>query len=332
MPATKEQMFADFQTVYGADWAKKQLPDKLYINDLATIGTFLHPDSELFLKALQKLDEEMLKLFEARTLQTFPKSRIAPKSVSSFSHGRNVVHTTKIKKEDLVTDTGKDATKHLLTEVLAKFEKAEGFADVDEQTGKCVCFYNNLGNDEFAGAIKTKHLAKDYVGDLHGTYTHRIQWYLAGIMKNDLGLKSTSISTLFGLSGRTWGLVFDRNANDKIRLINDDFRRPELMNPWIANNHRRGNYSWPILSAFLKSRLERLPRGWAPDILKLNLARKMYGVTPSSNYRSNSKEGNTQELQRLLTSEQVDEVTRAINGATYDPQKNGIVSFASKSQ
>jgi type VI secretion system protein VasG len=85
--------------------------------------------------------------------------------------------------------------------------------------------------------------------------------------------------------------VFDRTAGEGITVLDKDFWRPELMNPWTANNYRNGNYSWHVLSAFLKSRLKRLPRGWTPDILRINLAAKLFPAKekPSANYRKAKK-------------------------------------------
>jgi type VI secretion system protein VasG len=42
--------------------------------------------------------------------------------------------------------------------------------------------------------------------------------------------------------------VFDRTAGEGITVLDKDFWRPELMNPWTANNYRNGNYSWHVLS------------------------------------------------------------------------------------
>jgi|GEM_PF-4201666 len=334
MPATKEQMLDEFKLKYGEiEWDSKKLGEKKYLNDLAIIGSFLHPENSLFCEALQKLDDEMIKLFEERTMTKFNKGKIVQKSFSDFSHGRDVKQTTKVQSlTGEVVDTKEDATKHLLSTVLARYEKSQGFADVDEQTGKCVCFYNGLPGDEFGASIKTMHMAKDYVGDEHGAYTHRIQWYLAGIMRKDLGLQSADMKTLFSLSGRTWGLVFDRNAGEKILLLKDDFRRPELMNPWLANNPRYGNYGWPVLSAFLKSRMNRLSRrGWAPDVLKINVASKLYGVKPSANYRTNTATKNAQELAGFkLSEEQLVEINKVVGGGIYDPAKNKMISFVTK--
>lgn len=334
MPATKEQMLEEFKLKYGeSEWESKKLGEKKYLNDLAIIGSFLHPENSLFCEALQALDDAMIKVFEERTLTTFNKGTKVQKSFSDFSHGRAVKHTTKIASPTgEITDTKDDATKHLLSIVLARFEKSQGFVDVDEQTGKCVCFYNGLPGDEFGASIKSMHMAKDYVGDEHGAFTHRIQWYLAGIMRKKLALQSTGMNTLFSLSGRTWGLVFDRNAGPKVALLKDDFRRPELMNPWIANNPRYGNYGWPVLSAFLKSRMNRMSRrGWAPDVLKINLAAKMYGKTPSATYRSNSAIQNAKELEGFNLSEvQMTEINKVVGGGIYDPAQNKMISLVTK--
>jgi hypothetical protein len=326
--ATKSQMLDEFQAIYGGQWEKDKLNEKKYINDLATIGSFLHPDNSLFCEALQKLDEAMVKLFESRTGTKFNRgSKIAPKVMSDFAHGRAVKPGQTIKVE--AQDTGLDATKHLLTGVLASFEKSAGFSGVDEQTGKCVCFYNNLASDEFGAAIKTKHLGKDYVGSDHGTYTHRIQWYLAGIMKGELGLQSASMGVLFATSGRTWGRVFDRNAGEGVPLLTNDFRRPEYLNPWLASTARFGNYSWPVLSAFLKSRSAMITkRGWAPDVLRLNLASKLFGVKVSQNYRSATAKDNKEELEKLkLTPEQLEMLDKVVGGAVYDPSSNQLVKM-----
>lgn len=323
MPATKSDMLKEFEEViYKDKWESNKLLDKKYINDLATIGAFLHPENSDFCEALQKLDDEMIKLFEKRSKTKFKKSKITLKSFSDFSHAR---------EPGVLTDEGADATKHLLTTVLADFEKSEGFQSVDDQTGKCVCFYENLASDEFGGAIKSRHLAKDYVGDAHGAYTHRIQWYCAGVMKKELDLQSASMSACFYPSGSVWGIVFDRNAREGIALLPNDFRRPEIMNPWIANHPRHGNHCWPILSAFLKSRITRVPRGWTPDILKINLAKKLFPdkVKPSVNYRSNSAEQNARELESFkLGEEELKLVEKAAKGIAYDPVDNQLVSFS----
>jgi hypothetical protein len=323
MPAaSKASVLAEFEKhVYKDKWGVKpsdKLPapkDAKYIDDLATIATFLHPDNATFCEALQKLDDAMIKLFENRTKTVYKKSKVVPKSFSTFDHGRQ--------------EYG-GATTHLLTEVLAAEEKGAGFQGVETTTGKCVCFYNNLPGDEFGGAIKAQHLAKDYVGSDHGQYTHRIQWYCASVMRKDLGLKNESVANIFKSSGSVWGLVFDRNASEGVALLDKDFRRPELMNPWIAGNLRYGNHSWPVLSAFLKSRIDRLPRGWTPDILRINLAAKLFPdkVKPSANYRKASKEENEKALAAFGLSEaELDVVNKGAQGCSYDPNAKDFVSF-----
>jgi type VI secretion system protein VasG len=327
--ATKLSILGEFEKkIYKDDWAKKpqskdgrDLPapkDAKFIDDLATIGSFLHPENSLFCEALQKLDDAMIKLFETRTDTTFNKGgKIAPKSFSKFEHGRSEHN---------------GATKHLLTEVLAVHEKDAGFEGVETATGKCVCFYNNLPGDEFGGAIKSQHLAKDYVGSDHGQYTHRIQWYCAGVMRESLGLQNKVMANIFKSSGRVWGVVFDRNASEGITLLDKDFRRPEMMNPWIAGNHRYGNYTWPVLSAFLKSRIDRVAaRGWTPDILRINLAAKLFPdkVKPSANYRKATKEENERELASFnLSAEELELVSKGAQGSSYDPSGPGFASFA----
>jgi hypothetical protein len=47
------------------------------------------------------------------------------------------------------------------------------------------------------GAIKSQHLAKDYVGSDHGQYTHRIQWYCASVIKKHLSLKNQVLANTF---------------------------------------------------------------------------------------------------------------------------------------
>ncbi|HUW99183.1 MAG TPA: LirA/MavJ family T4SS effector [Acidiferrobacter sp.] len=324
--ATYESMLKEFEDqVYKDKWATPAGPklpapkDAKYIHDLAKIGAFLNPENAEFCRALEIIDEEMINLFNKRSKDTFKKSKITLKSFSNFEHGRS-------------GDGTKD-TKHLLTEVLAAREIGEGFQGVDER-GRGVSFYNNLDSDEFGGAIRSMHLAKDYVGTDHGAYTHRIQWYCASVMKTAIGLKNEKTSATFKSSGRVWGLVFDRNAREGVPLERNDFRRPELMNPWIAANARYGNYAWPVLSAFIKSRMDRMSsRGWSSDVLRINAAAKLFPdkVKPSLGYRKAAAIDNELELASFkLSSEEFAQIEKLAGGYSLDRVResgSALVSF-----
>lgn len=324
--ASYEEMLKEFETqVYGDRWgtpASAKLPapkDAKYIHDLAKIGAFLNPSNSNFCKALDILDEQMIQEFNKRSSMNFKKSKIKMQSFSSFAHARE--------------GNAETHTKHLLTTVLSKREVEEGFQGIDER-GRGISFYNNLESDEFGGAIKSMHLAKDYVGTDHGAYTHRIQWYCVSVMKEQLDLKNVKTSAIFKSSGRVWGLVFDRNAREGVILEQNDFRRPELMNPWIASNARYGDHAWPVLSAFLKSRSERMsPRGWSSDVLKINAAAKLFPekIKPSRGYRKASAVDNQREIASFkLTLEELTKVEKLAGGYSLDQgaePESRLVSF-----
>lgn len=323
MGDTALQMMEEFRkTQYKDKWevrtgVNQQFPapkDAKYLNDLAKIGAFLSDkENDHFCSALEMLEDAIVAEYEKRSGSVVTRSKNFPKSFTDFSQERQIQHTA-----------------HLLTTVLAQKEKEEGFLGIADNN--CVSFYGNLPSDEFGGAIRSRHLAKDYVGLDHGAYTHRIQWYLATVKKRELGIQSTNMSTIFKSSGRVWGNVFDRNASDGVTLLRDDFRRPEYLNPWLSKNNKFGNNSWPVLSAFLKSRNDRLSnRGWAPDILKINLAKKLWPdqCKPPPNYRKATAKENGSVLESFkLSQEQMTQLDRCHKGVSFDSESKTIVSFS----
>lgn len=144
---------------------------------------------------------------------------------------------------------------HALTNVLAWFEREEGFEGMvkDQSRDISPVILGKLDNESFAATIRGGFLAKDKIGGVHGKYSHRIQWFCIGRNKSQLAPGYGRLADLFKVSGLLWTKVFDR---DPTSTPDSDFRAPESLMKFIDATFLSRDTRWPYLGAFLHSKAQ----------------------------------------------------------------------------
>lgn len=138
----------------------------------------------------------------------------------------------------------------LLTTVLEKTERTIGL-----DPAMYPYFLGTLTAEGFARATEGGRQFKDLLNPIHGEFTHRIQWNLC-VRKNCLGKRPAGkLFEAITRYGDLWDHLFDRYTQDEKHLGpvihgNEDFRRPELLNPWLCRAHER----FPLIASFLSAR------------------------------------------------------------------------------
>jgi Family of unknown function (DUF5636) len=203
--------------------------------------------------ALRGLEEAMIKRIKKSVDQ----------AEGAQAHFREIEEHYTEKKQTAVPKD-KDYSK-LLSGSLDEFEKQHGFVVVGERLPNYVGF---IWGNVFKEALSQGQHWKD-VGaeEIHGEYTHRLQWYLvisAGVIKT---VPTNQEATVYksiakwqratneetGVQRRLWSLLFDLVKSDnKIGKDNLDFRSPENLNLWLTGEEDPAVY--PVLRSFLRAR------------------------------------------------------------------------------
>jgi Family of unknown function (DUF5636) len=156
----------------------------------------------------------------------------------------------------------KDYSK-LLSGSLDEFERQHGFVVVGERLPNYVGF---IGGTVFAEALSQGYHWKDIgAEEVHGEYTHRLQWYLvisAGVIKTVSSnqevtvYKSIAGWQIVRKSKYLWTRLFDLNSWDTaINGDKEDFRCPENLNGWLTGTE--APEFCPVLRSFLRARMAK---------------------------------------------------------------------------
>jgi hypothetical protein len=248
--AIREDLIATFK---GSTADGKSIEQSPHFEDYVNIGVCLSqgPRAPENKTALLKLEEAMINRIKKSVDQ----------AKGAQAHFQEIEkHYTEKKETPVPKD--KDYSK-LLSGSLDEFERQHGFVVVGERLPNYVGF---IGGKVFAEALSQGYHWKD-VGaeEVHGEYTHRLQWYLvisAGAIKTVSPnqevkvYKSIAEWQIVRKNKHLWIRLFDLNSWDTtINGDKEDFRCPENLNGWLTGTE--APEFCPVLRSFLRARMAK---------------------------------------------------------------------------
>jgi|GEM_PF-6789077 len=279
-PEHRAQVRDEINTVFFHEGSRNPpLPPEI-LEDCVSFAIFLNflpRDREHFTSALTVLESrlrEQLRLKDTAA-KYFAGKRMKPGEVITALASR---HRDSLRKAAALRaghprpDIGPSehaAFSHLLSDVLAVQEAVWGFSLVSEEAGHTpkARMIAPLSANQFRAQLRFKRTFKDpMLASAHGEFTHRLQWYLAGIsgaistpadLYAAVGTIAYPTNPMFGL----WDYLCDRDAKERFiswRMpassvvfngVNADFRCPEYFNLWLCSQE-----AFPFLATLLTNR------------------------------------------------------------------------------
>jgi hypothetical protein len=178
-----------------------------------------------------------------------------------------------------------DKSRHLLSNVLTRFETDHGFNSFVGVNGhpRIIQMTGLLTAEDFIGTVGAGHMAKDYVTVDHGVYSHRIQWYClgkSGVFDADLKGLYVSFQT-----GNAWLLTFDRRNEHPRAATGDgnidthDFRTPEKLHAYLKSSDALAEC--PLVAQYIQDKNKAIQgKSWLL-VRKVVAARKLFPADKS---------------------------------------------------
>lgn len=290
------------------------------VKDLMMAAAQVLTDTEAMCGYLAKLDEAMLARYKEVLTQVDNTAAPTPKELA--------------KKMSLPNRKADDPSRHLLSYVLAQYEKDSGFNSFAAPNGhpRVIQMTGTLSSADFKAIALDGHMAKDYVSPVHGVYTHRIQWYCLG-QSGKLGEDLKGAFIKFQSGANAWLLTFDRTSGHAARAGlsapgDTEFRVPERLHAWLGSANAKKHC--PLVNEYIAGKDKNLKvnydgnQNWLA-VRKAVAARKLFpGVKEKLNGWKNMTSAAMQKtLTDVLTKQQQEELMTFLKTNALYPQPDG---------
>lgn len=302
---TPIQVGENLKSCFGED-----IKDHDCFGDWCELGSFLSDPTQV-LPVMAELDLAMYtRLFDKRLPQVFDRVNdraMITKAYGDYYKAHTPGASTQVElKPDI--QLNKLAAGHLLSEELTAFEGQHGFKfesgdfqatiDLSDRTtpkklGERVATYHGFVQPKAFNQqlVKRSHWKDPGAQEIHGEFTHRIQWYA---ITRQLFPKEEKAMKVFEAIGKypeawtrpsnrgklyLWDALCDRtngvdvSFNDELFKTEDagkrgtDFRSPENLNDYLVTNEGWMDHRWPMLRDFLAARYNKRMDGVRQSVL-----------------------------------------------------------------